>query len=122
MMRNYLKIAWRNLTKNKVYSTINILGLAVGMAVAILIGLWIKDELSFNKSFAHYDRVVRVMQNSSDGQEIATYTTVNIPLALELRNKYAADFKKLALSKGSGAHVLAIGDKKISRRGIYAEP
>ena len=49
MFRNYFKIAWRNLVRNKVYSAINIGGLAVGMAVAMLIGLWLRDELSFNK-------------------------------------------------------------------------
>jgi hypothetical protein len=40
MIKNYLKIAWRNLSKSKAYSAINILGLSIGMAVAILIGLW----------------------------------------------------------------------------------
>jgi putative ABC transport system permease protein len=49
MLQNYLKIALRNLVKNKVYSFINIAGLAVGMAVAMLIGLWMIDELSANK-------------------------------------------------------------------------
>ena len=46
MIRNYFKIAFRNLVNNKVYSAINIGGLAVGMAVAILIGLWVYDELT----------------------------------------------------------------------------
>ena len=49
MFRNHLKSALRNLRKSKVSSFINIAGLAVGMAVALLIGLWINDELSFNK-------------------------------------------------------------------------
>ena len=48
MIKNYFKIAWRNLLKSKAYSAINILGLATGMAVAMLIGLWIWDELSFD--------------------------------------------------------------------------
>jgi len=48
MIRNYLKVAWRNLIKNKMYSFINIGGLAVGMAVAMMIGLWVNDELSFD--------------------------------------------------------------------------
>ena len=51
MIKNYLKVAWRNLAGNRAHTFINIGGLAVGMAVAILIGLWIWDELSFNKSF-----------------------------------------------------------------------
>ena len=49
MIKNYFKIAWRNLIKNKGYSAINIGGLAVGMAVAMLIGLWVYDELTFDQ-------------------------------------------------------------------------
>ena len=47
MLRNYVKIAWRNLVKHKGYSFINIFGLATGMTVAILIGLWVWDEFNF---------------------------------------------------------------------------
>ena len=57
MIKNYFKIAWRNLGKNKMHSFINIGGLAAGMAVAILIGLWIYDELSFNKYHQNYDKI-----------------------------------------------------------------
>ena len=57
MIRNYFKIAFRNLLKHKGYSFINIFGLATGMAVAMLIGLWVWDELSFNKNFKNYDRI-----------------------------------------------------------------
>jgi len=57
MLKNYLKTAWRNLLKSKLYSSINIIGLATGMAVAMLIGLWIYDELSFDKSHTNYDRI-----------------------------------------------------------------
>ena len=61
MIKNYFKIAWRNLIKNKASSFINIGGLAVGMAVAMLIGLWIWDELSFDKYHQNYDRVAIAM-------------------------------------------------------------
>ncbi len=69
MYRNYFKIGWRNLLKHKGYSLINIGGLAVGMAVAILIGLWVYDELSFNKYHQNYDRLAWVMQNQTFGEE-----------------------------------------------------
>jgi hypothetical protein len=49
MFKNYLKIALRNFVKNKVYSFINLAGLDIGMAVAMLIGLWIYDEITFNE-------------------------------------------------------------------------
>jgi len=65
MILNYFKIAWRNLIKSKGYSAINIGGLALGMAVAIMIGLWIWDELSYNKYFNNYDRIAQVMQHQN---------------------------------------------------------
>ena len=61
MIKNYFKIAWRNLFKNKTSSFINISGLAVGMGVAMLIGLWIYDEMSFNRYHKNYDRIAQVM-------------------------------------------------------------
>ena len=56
MIKSYFKIAWRNLLKNKIYSLINIGGLAVGMGVAILIALWVYDELTFDKYHSNYRR------------------------------------------------------------------
>jgi hypothetical protein len=61
MFTNYLKIALRSLIRNKTYSLLNISGLATGMAVALLIGLWIWDELSFNTYHKKYDRIAQVM-------------------------------------------------------------
>lgn len=65
MLRNYFKIAFRNLSKNQGYTFINIAGLATGMAVALLIGLWIWDELTFNRYHKNYDRIAQVWQHKS---------------------------------------------------------
>ena len=65
MFKNYFKIAWRNIIKNKIYSIINILGLATGMAVAMIIGLWIYDEVSANKNFKNYDTIYQVMMHQT---------------------------------------------------------
>jgi putative ABC transport system permease protein len=121
MIRNYFKIAWRNLVKNKAYSAINILGLAVGMAVAILIALWIREELGFNKSFENHDRIVRFFQHSSDGKSVSTMTTVPIPLLHELRNKYATEFEHLAITR-FGKRVLSFDEKKLNSEGLFSEP
>ncbi|MDP4246099.1 MAG: ABC transporter permease [Bacteroidota bacterium] len=122
MLKNYFKIAWRNLAKNRAYSSINIFGLAIGMTVALLIGLWIADELSFNKSFANYDRVLRVMENSTHNGKTETTLPTPIPLALEMRTKYAGDFKAVALASWNNAHGLTYGDKLLSKNGMFAEP
>jgi putative ABC transport system permease protein len=61
MFRNYLIIGWRNLTGQKVFSLINIFGLATGLACTILIAMWVRDELSYDKFHAGYDRTYRII-------------------------------------------------------------
>ncbi|WP_158655144.1 hypothetical protein [Flavivirga eckloniae] len=65
MIRNYFKIACRNLVNNKVYSVINIGGLVVSMTVAIHIGFRIYNQLSFNKTHENYNRIAQVMQHQT---------------------------------------------------------
>ena len=98
MIKNYLKVALRNLIKNKATAFINIGGLAVGMAVAILIGLWIWDELSFDKYHKNYNHVAMVMQNEIFNGTVNTGSAVSLPFDAELRKSYASDFKRIALS------------------------
>ncbi|HXO77350.1 MAG TPA: ABC transporter permease [Puia sp.] len=62
MLKNYLRIALRNLTRNRLSSAINIGGLAIGMAVAILISLWIYNETSFNHQYRNHGRIAAVLQ------------------------------------------------------------
>ena len=84
MIKNYLVIALRNLLKNKVYSLINIVGLAVGIAVTMLIGLWVWDELSFNKYHKSYDRVVQAWISQTFNGQTGTGTAVSIPSVTEM--------------------------------------
>jgi putative ABC transport system permease protein len=60
MFRNFLKIAWRNLVRNKIYSVINIVGLATGLACFLLISMYVLDELSFDRFYPHSDRIYRL--------------------------------------------------------------
>ena len=60
MIRNYFKIAWRNLKKNRLYAFINIIGLTVGIVSCLLIGIYIKHELSYDRFFQNAVRIVRV--------------------------------------------------------------
>lgn len=120
MIRNYLTIAFRNLAKNRVYSFINIFGLASGMAVAMLIGLWVYDELSFNKSFPNHDRIAKLWQFVKFDAEKVSYDIAPIPLANELRSKYP-DFDKVGLSVTRNV-ILATGDRKFTETGNYVEP
>ncbi|CAN5150413.1 ABC transporter permease [soil metagenome] len=122
MLRNYVKIAFRNLVRNKVSSLINIGGLAVGMAVAILIGLWIYDEVSFNRYHKNYDRIAQVMQHQTINGETFTGPAIPIPLANELRTTYGDNFRHILLSSWTEGHILSFGNKKFWRTGNYIEP
>ncbi|HEY2350228.1 MAG TPA: ABC transporter permease, partial [Puia sp.] len=123
MFKNYLKIAWRNLFRNKVYSIINITGLSIGMAMALLIGLWIADEWNANKNFSHYDRIVRVLVNTNGGGETQTASGVPWPVAFELRSKFSSDIKRVTILTPADEHVLVYGNTKLLiTGGHYADP
>ncbi|MEO5996912.1 MAG: ABC transporter permease [Chitinophagaceae bacterium] len=122
MLINYLKIAWRSLVKNNVSSLINIGGLAVGMAVVILISLWIYDELSFNKNFKNYNHIAQVMQNQTFNGEVQTWTSQAMQLAPELRDNYGDNFKHVIMAGWTNGHLLSIGEKKLVQNGNYMEP
>ena len=119
MFKNYFKTAWRNLIKHKANSFINIIGLSIGMAVAILIGLWIWSELSFDKNFANYSRIAQVMQTETLNGAVNTTKGNVMPLAAELRKNYGGDFKYVVLSTWSMNSLVASGDKKINEQGNY---
>jgi putative ABC transport system permease protein len=120
MIKNYLKIAWRSLAKNKLSSVINIGGLAIGMAVAMLIGLWIYDELSFDRYHENSDRIVQIMQHQTINGEIVTSRSMPIPLGYQLRADYKSDFKYAVLVR-PGEHILASNDKKLNATGMFMQ-
>jgi putative ABC transport system permease protein len=79
MFRSYLKVAFRALRRQKGYSFINILGLTIGMACFILIGLWVKDELSFDRFHEKKDRIFRIVNKTQDGDFIPNPTYALAP-------------------------------------------
>ncbi len=121
MIKNYFKIAWRNLVRNKALSFINIGGLAVGMAVVMLISLWILDEVSFNKNHGNYHRIAQVVQNITNNGEVKTSLHVPYPLAAELRKNYGSDFKAVAMATLPRDYIVASGNKKLTEQGCFME-
>lgn len=122
MFKNYFKIAWRSIVKSKMYAFINIGGLAIGMAVAMMIGLWIYDEVSFNKNFENYSRIAQVEQNLVNNDVVQTWDNTPFPLADVLRKDYGSSFKYVVMSTGLQAdHILAFNDKKLKENGGFFE-
>jgi len=123
MFRNYLKIAWRNLVKSKFYSIINILGLAAGMAVAMLIAFWIWDEVTYDRYHAKHDQLAQVMTTFFDDKgKMETGQAVCMPIGDELRTKFGSDFKNVSMASWNFGHVIAVDDKKITASGMWVEP
>ena len=121
MIKHHLTIAWRNFLKNKLYSLINLLGLTAGMAVAILIGLWIWDELSWDRCHEHYNRMAQVMDVQVINGELNTSDANVIPLADELRRRYPDDLKRVALFYPLFTHTVTAGDKKLPAPGSWVQ-
>ncbi|MCF2502639.1 ABC transporter permease [Dyadobacter sp. CY107] len=122
MTRNYAKIAFRGLARNKAYAFINITGLAIGMAVAMLISMWVWDEWSFNKNMESSDRIARVMWNSTQNGKVITSPNMPFPLAAELRNSHGQDLERVAISWSSDDYDILSGESKFRRKGRFMEP
>ncbi|GAB3696727.1 ABC transporter permease [Spirosoma flavus] len=119
MLRNYLKLAFRNLARHKGYSAINIAGLAVGMAVAMLIGIWIQDEISANKHHKNYETLYEVRLNQTFDGKRGTQSALPFPTGDELRSKFP-DFKAVATyQRSEGNRSLLVGDQKFIKNGIF---
>ncbi|MGN6509455.1 MAG: ABC transporter permease [Chitinophaga sp.] len=122
MIKSYLRIAWRNLLKNKTFSLINIAGLSIGMAVALLIGLWIWDEVTFSKNHENYDRIVQVMQHQTFNNEVGSQTAVPYLMGDKLREEYRNDFKYIVMADWPYEHVLAYNGTSLLKTGNHFEP
>ncbi|WP_343693683.1 ABC transporter permease [Chitinophaga sp.] len=121
MHRNYFKMAVRYLFKNKVHSFINILGLSVGMTVAMLIGLWIRDEFTYDRFPVHYDRIAQVYKSQVFNGDTKTSKAISMPLPVALKEHYGAYFKAMSMSSWTWGHILAAGDKQLVQRGNFME-
>jgi putative ABC transport system permease protein len=133
VFRNYLVIAIRNLQKHRTHSLINIMGLAAGMAITLLIGLWIADEFSFDHYHSNHSRIVQVMvrqevTSKARQQFIAAGTTamagytISTALGPVLRTGYEDIFEKTGMvTSFHSPSLLNVGDKAISVEGEWAQ-
>lgn len=121
MLKNYITIAWRSLWKNKGFSLINISGLTVGMAGAIIIMLWIQYETSFDKFHSKLDRLYEVWNQADFNGEINTWSYTPKPLGPILGSEYpeVAAFSRYQFPSGM---LLSFGDKKINQSITVIDP
>ncbi|RRA99971.1 ABC transporter permease [Larkinella rosea] len=120
MFRNYLKIAWRNLQRNKTFSLINILGLALGMACSLIILLWVQDELAMDQFHANDERIFRVMENQAwAGQDVSTTPSTPGILAENLKKDFP-EVEKAAMMTWEQNMLLTVGNTFGKEKGRFA--
>jgi putative ABC transport system permease protein len=118
MIRNYLKVAFRNLTRNGVYSFINIVGLAVGLGCSILISLWVFDELSYDRFQPKLNRLSQLWINATYDGKVNTFQSVPYPSYLEIRNEDSR-IKNTTIANWGGESLLTAGEKRMSKKSFY---
>src|SRR5688500_3829944 len=121
MLKNYFKIVCRNLLKNKSLSFINIFGLAIGMAFAMLIGLWIQYETSFDRFHKNAHRIAVVRKHTLFNNEKNTQISIPLPLYDELKSNYP-EVKRVSRLDWGSPHSLVVGNDKFKKNGTYADP
>ena len=108
--------------KNKVTSIINIGGLAIGMAVALMIGLWVQDELTYNRVHTNYDRLARVMINQTVSGKTYTNDAQAIPFGTSLKDDFETDFDGVSMASWNYQHILTFGNRQFLKDGMHVEP
>ncbi|THU34846.1 FtsX-like permease family protein [Niastella caeni] len=120
MLRNYFKIAWRSLLQNKGLAFINIFGLAIGMAFALLIGLWIQYETSFDTFHVNKDRIGLIRKHTLFNNQKSTSNNQPLPLYDELKRNYP-EIKRLSRIDND-EYSLIVGNNKFKKSGTYVDP
>ncbi len=123
MFKNYLKIAWRNLKRNKGYSVINIGGLALGMAVVIMIGLWVIDEFTFNKYHENHDKIAQIFNRSKnlDTGEIGSFPSTMYIMGTVIKENYSDYFENVLRATWVGDYVLTNAGENYTQTGQFIE-
>ena len=120
MIKNYFKIAWRNLLHNKTFSLINIFGLALGMTCSLLIMLWLKDELKKDKFHANDKRLFRVMENQYYSGDISTFPASPGILAENIV-KDVPEIEMASQMLWEEQPLFTVGDKFDKEKGRYVQ-
>ena len=116
MFKNYFKVAFRNLSRSKGFSAINIIGLSIGMASAIIILLWIQNEISYDRFHEKENRIYAVWNRATMDGKLSVWNATPKILARTLE-KDLPEVEQAARVNWSGSPIFSIGEKKLSIQG-----
>lgn len=117
MIKNYIKIAWRNLFRNKGFSLTNLLGLTIGITCTIFIFLWVQDELAFDKFHANYNDIYKIKANRDFNNQVFTDDNMVLPLAKTLKEELP-QIKNSVVTTHPQSHILTYGEAKLKKQGF----
>jgi len=121
MIRNYIKTMWRSLAKNRTYSFLNIGGLAIGIACASLIYLWVEDEVNFDSVNTKKDQLYFVMENQQYDTYVFTEGSTPGLMAPAIKAELPGVANTCRLSEGGTSLLFSQGDKSVFSTGQYAD-
>src|SRR5688572_18897113 len=115
MLNNYIKVAIRNLLRQKGFSFINIFGLALGISCTALIGMWVNDELSYDRFHNGYERIFRVTATLPEMKVHAAVSSA--PLALAIKNEIP-EVEEAVRITDPNTDLMQVGDVKFEEKGV----
>ena len=118
MLKNNLKIAWRNIKRNKGYSFLNVSGIAIGLAAFWLIALYVADELSYDRSFTNSEQIFRVAQHANWDNGKMDIALTSPPFAVALKNEFP-EVEEAVRINIEGGDLINYGNKSINQEGIW---
>ena len=118
MFKNYFKIAWRNLIKNKGFTVINIVGLSLGIACFIIIAMFVTDELSFDQHHDKSDRIYRVHSDISFGGTDMSMSVSADPMGEVLKQDYPEVEQYVRLYASQGSKLIKKGSESINENAV----
>jgi len=121
MIRNNFKIAWRNLLKSKGYATINIIGLAIGMAAVLMIAIWIQNQSQFDNFYSNKDNLYRVWNKYEDVGQIGMSNITSGPASVTLKAEYP-EVEHAARVYWNVDRLLSFDENKIKSKGTEVDP
>jgi len=120
LIGNYLKVAFRNFLRQKVYSTINVAGLSVGLACSFLIFMWVTHELSYDQFHVEGDRIHRLLRNHHGQNKVSTLSSIPAPSARLLKERYPEVTETVLVTWNQPMH-LTYGEQTFRERGYHAD-
>ncbi|MDR7132300.1 ABC-type antimicrobial peptide transport system permease subunit [Algoriphagus sp. 4150] len=121
MLKNYIKIAIRNLTRSKAFSILNIAGLGIGMASAILILLWVQNETSMDREHPKSDRIYMMYSRDTFGGGLWAWNSTPKILAPTLEKDYP-EIEKAVRVTDYADFLITVGNKKLNENGVFVDP